>query len=322
MKHSYALSIVVAIASLVAACSSAIAAWPEKTVHIIVSNAPGGPTDALARILANEFTGVLGKPFVVENKPGAASNIGIASVGNAEADGYTLLVTTGAIHVNPALSDKLNYDPIASFAPISLLATSPLIIASSPNLGVRSIADLIKLAKEKPDLLNYSTPGRGTAANFAAEVLKSQAGITMAHVPHSGAGLAAQAVLTGAVQVTSTAIEAGQPLVESGQLVSLAVTGEKRWRGLPQTPTLIELGITPVPIEFEVGFYAPAKTDAAIVARLSKLTVETLRRKDITERLGSFQMEIVASPPEQLRARQIKQLEFYRDLARRTGLKQ
>lgn len=313
---------VIAAAAFAALPSSVYAAWPEKTVRIVVSNAAGGPTDALARILANEFSARLRATFIVENKAGAASNIGISSVGNAEPDGYTLLVTTSAIHVNPALSDKLSYDPIASFAPISLLATSPLIIASSPKLPVKTLADLVKLAKEKPDFLNFSSPGRGTSAFFAAEVIKSHANIQMAHVPHSGAALAAQAVLTGAVQLTSTAIESGQPLVESGQLVALAVTSERRWRGLPQTPTLIELGYTNVPIEFEVGFYAPAKVDPAILKQLSTLTVETLRRKDMAERLSNFQMEIVASSPEALRARQVKSLKFFRDLAAKTGLKQ
>jgi tripartite-type tricarboxylate transporter receptor subunit TctC len=308
--------------TMATAASAAAQAWPEKTVRIIVSNAAGGPTDALARILANEFSVALKATFIVENKPGAASNIGIAHVAQAEPDGHTLLVTTGAMTINPALSDKLSYDPPTHFAPISLLATSPLIFASAPSLPVRSMADLVKLAKEKPDLLNYSTPGRGTSANMIAELIKHRYGAGMAHVPHSGAGLAAQAVLTGAVQVTSTAIESAQPLVENGQLIGLAVTGEKRWRGLPQVPTLMELGMADMPIEFTVGFYAPAKVPAPIVNRLAELTAETLRRPDIAQRLATFQMEIVASSPQALRERMIKELAFYRDLVGRIGLKQ
>ena len=322
MTHKRTISWITTIAAtLFIATQPGLAAWPERTVRIVVSNAPGGPTDALARILANEFSLNLGTTFIVENKPGAASNIGIASVANAEPDGHTLLVTTGAMTVNPAISDKLSYDPLTSFAPISLLATSPLIIASSPKLPVKTMADLIKLAKAQPDLLNYSTPGRGTAANFAAELIKSRTGITMAHVPHAGAAPAAQAVLTGAVQLMSNAIESGQPMVEAGQLVALAVTGAKRWPALPQTPTLIELGLADVPIEFEVGFYAPAKIEPAIVGKLSALTVDALRKKEIVERLKSFQMEIVASSPDELRKRLVTSLAFYGDLARKTGLK-
>lgn len=312
----------IAIGAVVASVAPAIAAWPEKTIRIVVSNAPGGPTDALARILANEMAQPLNATIIVENKPGAASNIGITFVARAEPDGHTLLVTTGAITVNPALSDKLGYDPITDFATISLLATSPLVFASAPKLGLKSMADLVKLAKEKPDLLNYSTPGRGTSANLAAEVVKFRTGIKMAHVPFSGAALAAQAVLTESVQLTSTAIESAQPLIESGRLTGLAVTGEKRWRDLKDVPTLIELGLSDVPIEFLVGFYAPAKTPPAIVTRLSDLARQTLRRADIAERLKSFQMEIHASTPEAHGARIAKELAFYRDLVAKTGLKQ
>lgn len=321
---SRATATIVALSTALTAAAgiAPVSAWPEKTVRIIVSNAAGGPTDALARILANEFSAALKATFIVENKPGAASNIGITHVAQAEPDGHTLLVTTGAMTINPALSDKLSYEPTTHFSPISLLATSPLIFASAPSLPVRSMADLVKLAKDKPDLLNYSTPGRGTSANIIAELIKHRFGAGMAHVPHSGAGLAAQAVLTGAVQVTSTAIESAQPLVENGQLIGLAVTGEKRWRGLPQVPTLIELGMADMPIEFTVAFYAPAKVPPAIVDRLAQLTVETLRRPDIAARLSTFQMEIVASSPQALRERVTKELGFYRDLAKRIGLRQ
>jgi len=310
-----------AVVAALAGAAPVSAAWPERTVRIIVSNAPGGPTDALARILASELSPALNGTVIVENRPGAASNIAISYVANAEPDGYTLLMTTGAITINPALSDKVTYNTLTSFEPISLLATSPLIIASAPKLGLKSMADLIKLAKEKPDSLNFSSPGRATAAFIAAEVVKANTGISMAHVSHTGAGLAAQALLTGSVEVTSNAIESVMPLVESGKATPLAVSGERRWHALPDTPTLIELGLSDVPIEFMVGFYAPAKTPPEIVSRLSKLTQEILRRKDIVDRLKTFQMELIVSDPQVLRKRLEREVPFYREMAVKIGLK-
>ena len=301
---------------------AACAAYPDKTIRIVVSNAPGGPTDALARVLAHEFAPLLGGTVIVENKPGAASNIGITSVARAEPDGYTLLVTTGAITVNPALSDKLSYDPLTDFSPICLIATSPVVIAAASTLGVASMGELIKLAKQQPDLLSYSSPGWGTASNFAAELLKFKSGLKMAHVPHTGAAPATQAVLSGAVQLTSNALDSVQPSIEAGHLKGLAVTSAKRWRGLPDVPSLMELGLAEAPIEFMVALFAPARTPTAIVTRLSELSRQVLQRPDVNARLNGLGLDIIAGTPDDLKNRIATEIVFYRELAAKTGLRQ
>ena len=312
-----------ALAALTLAASSwdARAAWPDKVIRIIVTNAPGGPTDEVARLLANDLGPLIGGTLIVENRPGAASNIGIMAVARAEPDGTTLLFVPNSITVNAAMSDKLGYDPIADFAPISLSVTSPVIFAVSAKLGVQTIAGLIALAKNSPDGLNYSSPGVGTVPHLAAELLKLSSGIKMAHVPHAGAAPAAQSVLTGAVQLTAGALTASQPLIEGGLMVGLAVSSAERWRGLPNVPTMVEAGYTDFVADSFFALFAPARTPPDIVARLAEATRLVLARPDVIRRLNAAGLEVAAGGPDALRARVAREIPFWRDLVTRAGLK-
>ena len=232
------------VAALLLAPAPARADYPERPITIIVPFAPGGPTDIIARILATALTKSLSAQIVVDNRPGAAGNIGMAAAARAAPDGYTLLLTSTAIAVNAALSKNLPYDPFNDFAPISELVNAPNILVVRADSGMASIADLVARAKDKPGSFNYSSPGVGTKSHLTGEMLKLRAGIEMVHVPYRGAGPAAAAVLEGTVQVGSVATPSAESLIESGQLKGLAVTGRKRWFSLPDVPTMIESGLS------------------------------------------------------------------------------
>ena len=297
------------------------AAWPDKVIRIIVTNQPGGPTDEVARLLATEMGLLIGGTLIVENRPGAASNIGITAAARAEPDGYTLLLAPTSITVNPAISDKVSYDPIRDFAPISLCVTSPVIFALTPKLGVTSLAGLVELARQQPNLLNYSSPGVGTVPHLAAELLKARAGIQMAHVPHAGTAPAAQSVLTGAVHLNSGSLQPAQQLIEDRQMVGLAVTGARRWRGLPDVPTMAELGYQEFVIESMFSLFAPARTPPEIVSRLAEAAMTVLKRPEHVRRLNATGLEVIAGGPEELRARVAHEVPFWRDLAAKAGVK-
>src|SRR5258707_3720750 len=220
------------------------AGYPERPVKIIVPFAPAGPTDIMARILAQHLGDALGGTAVVENKPGAGGNIGIGTTAHAEPDGYTLLITSSAYVVNPGLYAKIPYDPYKDFAPIAELGTSPNVILVDPKLGVNSIPDLIARAKANPDELNYASPGIGTTPHLSAELFKIVGGIQITHVPFSGAGPAVQAVLSGTTQIAFAALPPARPHIETSAVKAVAVTGAPRWFDLPDVPTMGWVGYT------------------------------------------------------------------------------
>lgn len=314
---------IAAVALLAAAGSTAAhAAWPtDKVIRIIVPSAAGGPTDEVARLLANEMTPIIGGTFIVENRPGAASNIGITAVARAEPDGYTLLLTATSITVNPAISDKVPYDPVKDFEPISLAVTSPVVFAISPKLGVNTISDFIAAARKQPDSFNYSSPGVGSVPHLAAELFRSRAGMQMAHVPHAGNAPAVQAVLSGAVQLNSGSLQPSQGLIEARQMVGLAVSSAQRWRGLPNVATMTELGYSDFVIESMFSLFAPAKTPTDVVDKLAKAAETILKRPETVKKLNDSGLEVVAGGPDVLRARVAREVPLWRDLAEKAGIK-
>lgn len=318
-----AMRTIAAVALLASAGSTAAhAAWPtDKVIRIIVPSAAGGPTDEVARLLANEMTPMIGGTFIVENRPGAASNIGITAVARAEPDGYTLLLTATSITVNPAISDKVPYDPVKDFEPISLAVTSPVVFAISPKLGVNTIADFVAAARKQPDSFNYSSPGVGSVPHLAAELFRSRAGMQMAHVPHAGNAPAVQAVLSGAVQFNSGSLQPSQGLIEAGQMVGLAVSGAQRWRGLPNVATMTELGYSDFVIESMFSLFAPARTPPDIVDRLAKAAETILKRPETVKKLNDSGLEVAAGGPDVLRARVAREVPLWRDLAEKAGIK-
>ena len=300
---------------------TAQAAYPDRPIKIVVPFAAGGPADEVARLLANALGPQIDGPVIIENKAGASGNIGMAGVARAEPDGYTLLITSNAITTNPSFTDKLPFDPVGDFAPIVLIATTPTVFAVHPSLGISTLAELITLAKQKPDLLNYASPGYGTSAHLAIERLKLKAGINMVHVNFAGSGPALQAVVAGTVQVFSGALPTTMPQIEAGTVKALAVTSEKRWHELPQLPTMSELGFPGFMPDPFFSMLAPAKTPPEIVGRLAKASIDILGRPEMIKRLNSTGFEVVAGDPEALRQRIAYELPFWKALTTEAGIK-
>jgi tripartite-type tricarboxylate transporter receptor subunit TctC len=296
-------------------------AYPDKNIMLIVPFAPGGPTDIIARIISAAFQKSLGQSIIVDNRGGAAGNIGMAAAARATPDGYTLLLTSTAIAVNPALFKNLGYDPFKDFMPISELVNAPNVVVVRADSGIKSIADLVAQAKAKPGTYNYASPGVGTKSHLAGEELKLRAGIEMTHVPYRGAGPAALAVLEGTTQVGSVALAAAEQLIKSGQLRALAVTGAKRWFSLPDVPTMIESGFPGFVSDTFNALFAPAGTPAPIVAVLVKESQSSLRTPEALEQAHNAGFEVVAGNPQQLAARLAAEVPAVKALVARIGIK-
>jgi tripartite-type tricarboxylate transporter receptor subunit TctC len=300
---------------------TAEAAYPERPISLVVPFAPGGPTDIIARILSIALSQSLGQQVIVDNRGGAAGNIGMGQVARATPDGYTLLLTSTAIAVNPALFKSLPYDPIKDFAPISELVSAPNVLVVRPDSGINSIADLVAQAKANPQKFNYSSPGAGTKSHLTGELLKLRAGIQMVHVPFRGAGPAAQAVLANTVQVGSVALAAAESLIKDGQLRALAVTSEKRWFSLPEIPTMIELGYPGFISDTFNALLAPANVSPDILALLVRESRAAFQRPEAREQAHKAGFEVVAGTPEELTARIKSEIPAVRELVAKAGIK-
>jgi tripartite-type tricarboxylate transporter receptor subunit TctC len=308
-------------AALLCLTPGAAGAYPDRNIMLIVPFAPGGPTDIIARIISAAFQKSLGQSLVVDNRAGAAGNIGMSIAARAMPDGYTLLLTSTAIAVNPALFNNLGYDPFKDFAPVSELVNAPNVIVVRPDSGIKSIGDLVARAKAAPGTFNYASPGVGTKSHLAGEELKLRAGIQMTHVPYRGAGPAALAVLEGTTQVGSVALAAAESMVKSGQLRALAVTGAKRWFSLPDVPTMIESGFPGFVSDTFNALFAPAGTPAAIVSVLVKESQASLRTPEALTQAHNAGFEVVAGTPEQLTARLAAEIPAVKELVSRIGIK-
>jgi tripartite-type tricarboxylate transporter receptor subunit TctC len=297
------------------------ASYPDRPIRIIVPFAPAGPTDIMARILAQNLGAALSGTLIVENRSGAGGNIGIGYAAHAEADGYTLLVTSSAYVVNPSLYATIPYDPFRDFAPVAELGTSPNAILIDPKFGIRSIAELIARAKAKPNEFNYASPGAGTTPHLSGELLKIVGGIDITHVPFSGAGPAIQALLGGVTQLAVTALPPAIPYIDSGAIKALAVTGSKRWVDLPDVPTMVELGYHDFIADTFQAFLAPVKTPADIVARLSAKSVEVMKKPEIVEQLRVNGFEVIANGSDGLRQRIATEVPKWHDVIAKAGIK-
>jgi tripartite-type tricarboxylate transporter receptor subunit TctC len=301
--------------------ASALAAYPERPITLIVPFAPGGPTDIIARILATALSQTLGQNVIVDNRGGAAGNIGMGQAARATPDGYTLLLTSTAVAVNTALFKNLPYDPFKDFVPVSELVSAPNVLVVRPDAGIATIADLVARAKAEPAKFNYSSPGAGTKSHLTGEMLKLRAGIEMVHVPYRGAGPAAQAVLAGTTQIGSVALAAAESLIKSGQLRALAVTSTTRWFSLPDVPTMIEAGYPGFVSDTFNALLAPAGTPPQIVALLVKESRAAFARPEAREQAHRAGFEIVAGTPEQLAARITTEIAVVRELVTKAGIK-
>ena len=296
-------------------------AYPTRTITLIVPFAAGGPTDIIARIVAAALQQSLGQSVIVDNRAGAGGNPGMALVARANPDGYTLLFTSTAIAVNPGLFANLPYDPIKDFAPISEIVNAPNVLFVRPDSGINSIAELVAKAKAEPEKFNYASPGVGTKSHLTGELLKLRAGINIQHIPYRGGGPATQALVAGTVQLGSVALAPVEPLIKSGTVKALAVTGATRWYSLPDVPTMIESGYPGFVSDTFNAMFAPAATPPEIVALLVKEVREAMKRPEAIEAARKFGYQVVAGTPEQMRARIIAEIQGVKELVARAGIK-
>jgi tripartite-type tricarboxylate transporter receptor subunit TctC len=317
-KNLFALLVLAACVAM--SGSPAIAAYPDRVIKIIVPFAPGGGTDAIARVLAQEMAKDLGTSIIIENKPGAGTIIGAQAVASAEGDGYTLLMGSFAHAVNPSLNARLPFDPNKDFAPVALVARSPNIVVVNPKSSFRSIADLIAAAKAEPEKISYGTFGTGTSAHLAGEMFKHMARVNMTMVPYKGSAPAITDLIGGQVQVLFSTYAAIKPQVDSGKMRVLAVAEAKRLPEAPQVPTFAET-FPGFEMTTWFGVFAPAGTPQPIVDRLAKELDTILARPDIREKFVKVGLPVVAEGPEAFRARIAKEVPMYKDIIDRAGLK-
>lgn len=245
------------------------ARWPNRPVHLVVTGTAGGVVDLRTRWLAERLAPALGQPIVVDNKPGAGGNVGMAEVARSAADGYTVaMVHQGTMAINPHLYARAGYDPLADFAPVTRMGMGPLLMASHPDLPVRSVAELIQLAKAKPGQLKFGSPGIGTPPHLAGELFLHMAGITATHVPYKGGGEALRDLLAGHLNFSIEGFTVQLPQVKAGRLRALATTGAQRSPAVPELPTIAEAGVPGYEYIGWSGLAVPAATPKAIVQRL------------------------------------------------------
>lgn len=276
--------------------------YPNKTVRVIVPWPAGGGTDTLGRLIATRLSSRLGQSFVVDNRAGAASNIGMAAVASAAPDGYTLGVATSNLAINPALMASMPFDPAKDLLPVALVAKGTYAMAVHPSVPAQNVQQLLALVRQAPDKFNASTAGAGSPGHLAVAQLNAMAGINVTPIHYKGGAPAMNAAVGGETQIMFTSYTTMAPLVQGGKLRLLAVTGPKRSRALPDTLTVVESGLSSFVFEEWYAFFAPAKTPRAIVDKLNADIRTILAEPDVAERLLALGAEVQPGTPEALGA--------------------
>jgi tripartite-type tricarboxylate transporter receptor subunit TctC len=289
-----------AIALVAALCAVAQAqSFPERSVRVVIPYAPGGGTDNLIRTIAPMVGASMGHPLVIDNKPGGNTIIGTQLVTNAPADGYTLLATDTAVLINPGLfKEKMPFDTAKSLTGVTMMAYAPVMLVTHPSVQAASLKELLAMARAKPGTLTYASGGSGASTHLAGELMKQAGNVDILHVPFKGTGPATTAVLGGQVHMQFTGISSGRPLVESGKLRALALTGKQRNPAMPSVPTFDEAGLPGIDADSYWGLYAPAGTPPAILAQINKHFVAALKSPALAEKLAAMGFLPLANSPD------------------------
>jgi tripartite-type tricarboxylate transporter receptor subunit TctC len=288
---------------LLAPSLAAAQGWPTKPVHILVSSGAGGTADILARMIGERLAPMLGQPVIVENRPGAGGHLGAGLVARAQPDGYTLLMSGSPTHsVGPHLFKRLNYEPMRDVPPVAMVAIAPNLLVTKSSLPVKSLADLVALAREKPGQLTYSSAGNGTSGHLAAELLKSTAKLDMRHVPYKSGPEAVTGVLSGDVDFIFFTVPAVLPQVEAGKLRALAITSAARSALVPDVPTVAEAGYPGFEVLGWYALFAPRETPKPVVAKLSADIEKIVGSPDIRDKMLQLGAEPRYLSPEQVAA--------------------
>ena len=308
------------------ACLSALPAaaqeYPARTVRLIVGFPAGGGSDIIARLVAQKLTGTLGQPVVVENRPGASANIAAEIVAKSAPDGYTLLFGNSSLSISPAVFKKLNYDPVKELMPISMASSYPFALAAHPSLPVRSVKDLVALAKAKPDALAYASAGAGTMSHMAMELLRLRTGgVQLQHLPYKGAAPASVSLISGETQIAFLVMPVAAVQVKAGKLRGLGVAAPERSTALPEMPTMREAGIAGHEAVQWNGFFAPARTPQPVIDRLHREVAKIVHLPDVKQRFEAEGAAPSGNSPSEFAAFYRTEAEKWADVARRSGTK-
>ena len=304
-----------------ARAQGATESYPVKPVRVVVGLAPGGATDIQTRLFAQKLSDNLGRPFVVENRTGAGGTVAYAFVAKSAPDGYTLLGVAGGYTITPVVYSKLSFDPVKDFAPISLLAQAPFLLLTHPSLPVKSVKDLLALARAKPGALDCASAGHGTSTHMAFELFKALSGVKITHVPYKGTGQSLVDAMSGQVHMLFGNVLSSLPHVKAGRLRALGVTTAKRSVVLPDLATIAESGVPGYENSTWHGWLAPAGTPPAILNRLNAELVRSTRSPDVVDRLAPDGGEPVGSTPEQFGRHISAELERWGKLVKETGIR-
>jgi tripartite-type tricarboxylate transporter receptor subunit TctC len=293
--------------------------YPAKTIRLVVPLVAGGPTDILARLIAQPLGEKLGQSVIVENRPGAGGNIGAEMVAKSAPDGYTLFMgTSGPMSINISLYPKLGYDPVRNFAPVILAASAPFAVVVHPALPVTNVKQLIALLKTRPNQLNFGAVP-GNAAHLATELFNSMAGVQMVFVPYKGAAPANTDLVAGQIQLSFASTPGAMPLVKAGRLKALAISSAKRIAKLPDLPTIAESGVAGYEASVWYGIAAPAKTSPDIIARLYKESAVILQDRGSREKMDANDFEQTVLNPEQFSAHIRSEIAKWGKVVKATG---
>jgi tripartite-type tricarboxylate transporter receptor subunit TctC len=277
-------------------------AYPTKAIRVIIAFPPGGSLDVVGRILFDQMTPLMGQNIVIDYRPGASGNIGTELAARAAPDGYTLTFNTLPLVVNPSMYRKLPYDPVRDFAPISLVGAAPFVLVVHPSLPVRSVKELIALARAHPGKLNYSSAGIGTNLHVAVELLKNFTKTNIAHIPYKGGGPALTSTLSGETQLSVLSIPAALPHIQTDRFRAIATTGASRSPALPKVPTIAEGGVPGYEFTSWWGLLAPAGTPPAIANTLRDYVVKAANTPQVRKRFSDEGIETIVSTPEEFGA--------------------
>ncbi len=296
--------------------------FPTRPIRMICPFPPGGTTDLVARLVAQKLTEAWSQQVVVDNRPGAGGVIGTEMVAKAAPDGYTMLLGSITTHaVNPALYRKLSFDPLRDFQPVSLVVSSPQLLAVHPSVAAKTVKELIALAKAKPGQLNYASAGTGTSPHLTFELFKSMAGIEVVHVPYKGTGPAITDLLGGQTHMMITGVVALMPHVKSGKLRALGVTSAKPVPALPDTPTVAESGIPGFDVSSWFGVFVPAGTPRPIVMKSNQEIKKILTNPETRQRLIDQGADPASNTPEEFMAYVKSEMTRWGQVVRSTGAK-
>ena len=291
---------IISALALLAALPAWAQDWPAKPVRFIVPYPPGGGTDVIARIVQPALSEALKQQIVIENRGGAGGALGTGEAAHSAPDGYTFLFTLSSHTINPILY-KLNYDTERDFAPVTLIVSVPQLITTQPGSPIHNMADVVKMAKDKPGALNFGSVGNGTPSHIAGELLKLRAGIDIVHIPYKGGGPAVADTLGGQVSLSIVTMPAAISHVRAGKLRALAVTTLKRNPGAPEIPTVAEaLKLPDYEVDSWYAMFAPARTSPAIIERMQKEVARVIQLPDVKQKLLEQGGDTVGSSPEQL----------------------